>query len=104
MSLWCRLKHPNIVPFDKVVIDELEGCLVGFTSKFIPGGTLEENKTRGFKLKWLHELTEVVDELNLNLGIAHQDVSPRNIVIDESTDTLMLFNFNFSARIGQTGH
>ena len=42
MSLWCRLQHPNIVPFDKVVVDELEGGLVGFTTKFIPGGTLDE--------------------------------------------------------------
>ncbi|KAK2612249.1 hypothetical protein QQS21_001675 [Conoideocrella luteorostrata] len=104
MCLWCRLKHPNIVPFDKVVVDELEGCFVGFTSKYIPGGTLKDNTTRVFKLKWLHQLTNVIDELNLNLGVAHQDVSPRNIVIDEPTDTLMLFDFNFSARIGKYGH
>lgn len=104
MCLWCRLKHPNIVPFDKVVVDELEGRFVGFTSKYIAGGTLDENKTRVFKLKWLHQLTDVLDELNLNLGVAHQDVAPRNILIDESTDMLMLFDFNFSARIGRQGY
>lgn len=103
MSLWCRLQHPNIVPFDKVVVDELEGCFVGFTSKYIPGGTLEENKTRVFKLKWLHQLTKVVDDLNLKFGIAHQDVAPRNLLIDEAADTLLLFDFNFSARIGKSG-
>ncbi|CAH0052105.1 unnamed protein product [Clonostachys solani] len=105
MSLWMRLpKHPNIVPFDSVVVDEIEGRLVGFTSVFIPGGTLDENKTRCFKLKWLHQLLAVVDELNLKFGVAHQDVAPRNIVIDESSDSLMIFDFNFSARIGRGGY
>lgn len=104
MSLWCRLKHPNIVPFDKVVVDELEGRFVGFTSKYVPGGTLEENVARVFKLKWLHQLTDVVDELNLRLGVAHQDIAPRNVLIDESTDALLLFDFNFSARIGRPGY
>ncbi|KAG6008741.1 hypothetical protein E4U21_003937 [Claviceps maximensis] len=104
MCLWSRLKHPNIVPFDKIVVDEIEGRFVGFTSKYIPGGTLDENKSRVFKLQWLHELMDVVDELNLRLGVAHQDVAPRNMVIDEETDRLMLFDFNFSARIGLVGH
>lgn len=104
MCLCSRLKHPNIVPFDKVVVDELEGGLVGFTTRYISGGTLEENKTRIFKLKWLNQLIEAVDELNLHLGIAHQDVAPRNVLIDESTDTLMLFDFNFSGRIGKPGY
>ncbi|KAI9898827.1 hypothetical protein N3K66_005288 [Trichothecium roseum] len=47
-----------------------------------------------------HILMAVVDELNLNLGITHQDVAPRNLLIDEKTDSLMIFDFNFSARIG----
>ena len=101
MCIWSRLKHPNIVPFDKIVVDEIEGRIVGFTSKYIPGGTLNENKTRVFKLQWLHELMRVIDELNLNLGMSHQDVAPRNIVIDEAADRLMLFDFDFAARIGQ---
>lgn len=104
MSLWCRLSHPSIVPFDKVVVDELEGRFVGFTTKYIAGGTLEENKTRIFKLKWLHQLIDVVDTLNLQFGVAHQDVAPRNILINQTTDTLMLFDFNFAARIGRSGY
>ncbi|KAJ4163720.1 hypothetical protein LMH87_005429 [Akanthomyces muscarius] len=101
MGIWCRVKHPSIVPFDSVVVDELEGHCVGFTSRYIPGGTLEENPARLFKLKWLRQLMDVVDELNLVLGVAHQDVAPRNMLVDESTDTLMLFDFDFAARIGE---
>lgn len=105
MSLWIRLpKHPNIVPFDSIVVDEIEGRFVGFTTEYIPGGTLDENKSRTFKLKWLRQLIGVVDELNLNLGVAHQDIAPRNILIHEATDSLMLFDFNYSARIGMPGY
>ncbi|KAI1142884.1 hypothetical protein F5Y05DRAFT_408333 [Hypoxylon sp. FL0543] len=100
MSLWMRLpRHPNIVPFDRVVIDELEGRVVGFTNNYISGGSLEENKSRLFKLKWLRQLTQAVDDLNLRYGISHQDVAPRNLLVDESTDSIMLFDFNFAARI-----
>jgi serine/threonine protein kinase len=91
-------QHPHIVSFDKIIVDELEGRCVGFTTEYIPGGTLEENKSRTFKLKWLSQLITVIDELNLNLGIAHQDVAPRNLLINEATDSIMIFDFNFSIR------
>ncbi|KAI0872871.1 hypothetical protein GGS24DRAFT_465729 [Hypoxylon argillaceum] len=99
MNLWMRLpRHPNIVPFDRIVVDELEGRVVGFTNDYVPGGTLEENKSRVFKLAWLQQLIKVVDELNLRYGIVHQDIAPRNLVVDEPTDSIMLFDFNFAAR------
>lgn len=97
-------KHPHIVPFDRIVVDEIVGWCVGFTTAHIPGGTLEENKARVFKLKWLHQLIAVIDELNLSLGIAHQDVASRNLLIDDTTDSLMIFDFNFSVRIGERGY
>ncbi|TID02767.1 CBL-interacting serine/threonine-protein kinase 25 [Colletotrichum higginsianum] len=100
MNLWMRLpRHPNIVPFDRVVVDEMKGRVVGFTSSYVPGGNLEENKSRVFRLKWLRQLIDVVDDLNLEYGIAHQDIAPRNLLVDESTDSVMLFDFNFAARI-----
>jgi serine/threonine protein kinase len=100
MNLWMRLpRHPNIVPFDRVVVDELEGRVVGFTSVYVPGGNLEENKSRVFRLKWLQQLIKVVDDLNLEYDIAHQDIAPRNLAVDESTDSIMLFDFNYAARI-----
>lgn len=100
MNLWMRLpKHPNIVPFDRIVIDQEFGCYVGFTSIFVPGGTFQENPHRLFKLKWLKQLIAVIDELNLKYGISHQDIAPRNLVLDAASDNLMIFDFNFSARI-----
>ncbi|KAF5551129.1 kinase [Fusarium phyllophilum] len=100
MNLWMRLPHhPNIVPFDRVVVNEVEGRVVRFTSNYIPSRNLEQNKSRVFKLKWLQQLIRVVDDLNLEYGIAHQDIAPRNLLIDEPKDSIMLFDFNFAARI-----
>lgn len=103
LQIWMRLPlHPNIAPFDRLVVDKLEGrdVLVGFTSRFIPGGTLEADSTRVFKLKWLRQLLHVIDDLNLNYGIQHQDVAPRNLLVDHETDNLVIFDFNCAVRIG----
>ena len=103
MSLWIRLPpHPNIVPIDRLVLDELQGRVVGFTTPYIPGGTISENKSRTFKLEWLRQLTSVIDDLNLKYGIAHQDVAGRNLLVNPETDALMLFDFNYSGQIGGT--
>ncbi|KAI0411146.1 hypothetical protein F5X98DRAFT_381056 [Xylaria grammica] len=104
MNLWMWLPpHPNIVPFDRIVLDEMNGHIVGFTSVYIPGGTIDENGSRVFKLKWLKQLMHVVDDLNLRYGVMHQDIAARNLVVDSNTDSVMLFDFNFSARIGVSG-
>ncbi|RDL31987.1 Uncharacterized protein BP5553_09389 [Venustampulla echinocandica] len=95
--------HPNIVPFDHIVIDPVESRVVGFTTTFIPGGTLDSNKTRVFRLEWLQQLTNVVDYLNLELGIIHQDIAPRNLLIDPATNNLRLFDFDRAARVGKPG-
>lgn len=105
MNLWIRLPpHPNLVPFDRIVLDELRGHVVGFTSLYIPNGTLSDNKSRVFKLEWLRQLTCVIDDLNLKYGIVHQDVAARNLLVDPKTDALMLFDFNYSGRIGEFAH
>jgi hypothetical protein len=54
-------KHPNIVPFDCLVFDIVDGKdkVVGFTAPFIPGGTVLDNISRVFKLKYLKQLIEV---------------------------------------------
>ncbi|KAM0381706.1 hypothetical protein ACHAPY_004866 [Fusarium culmorum] len=70
----------------------------------VPRSKLQEldRLSRVFKLKWLLQLIAIIDELNLNLGVAHQDIALRNLLIN-TTDSLMIFDFNFSARIGDLG-
>ena len=97
-------RHPNIVPFDRLVLDEVQGHVVGFTSSYIPGGTLSENTVRVFKLEWLRQLIQVVDDLNFRFGIMHQDIAPRNLLVDPETDTLLIFDFNYASRIGDVGY
>lgn len=86
------------------MLDELHGHVVGFTTLYISGGTISENKSRTFKLKWLRQLMGVIDDLNLKYGISHQDVAARNLLVNSETDTLMLFDFNYSGRIDGIGY
>lgn len=54
-------KHPNIVPFDALVLDAVDNSyrVVGFTTRYVPGGTLLDNRNRVFKLKYLKQLLDV---------------------------------------------
>ena len=88
------------MPFDAVVLDHHTGGIVGFTTQFIPGGALKENNatTRPFRLRWLHQLLSVVDDLNYRYGMIQQDIAPRNLLVDEK-ENLRLFDFNYSIMI-----
>ncbi|KAL4910852.1 hypothetical protein BDW74DRAFT_172313 [Aspergillus multicolor] len=80
--------HPNILPLDAIVLDDAPAAVhprfLGFTTRYIPGDTLE-NPRIPFRLAWLHQLLDVVDYLNLQIGILHQDIAPRNLLIDPDT-------------------
>jgi len=58
-------EHPNIVPFDSLIVDAVEDIdvVVGFATCYVPGGTLAENKDRVFKLKYLQQLIDASDPL-----------------------------------------
>jgi hypothetical protein len=50
----------------------------------------------------------VVDYINLELGIVHQDIAARNILIDRESPTseiekIRLFDFDYGARVGLSG-
>ena len=95
--------HPNIIPFDRVVLEDKESRVIGFTTKYIPGGTLD-NPEIPFRFEWLQQLTQVVDFLNLELGIMHQDIAPRNLLIDPRTHKIVLFDFDRAASISEKKH
>ena len=87
--------HAHILPIDALVLEEVTGQgVVGFTSRFVPGGTLDDR--RQFKRRWLHEAMAVIDHLNLRRGLSHQDIAGRNLLIDPDTDALLLFDFGHS--------
>ncbi|CAI7578209.1 unnamed protein product [Penicillium discolor] len=91
-------KFNPLVPFDRVVLEDVESRVIGFTTKYISGGTLANaDPKRPFRFEWLQQLTQVVDFLNLELGIMHQDIAPRNLLVDPETDKLLLFDFDWAA-------
>lgn len=101
MNLLSKLPpHPNIIPFDRIILEDVESRVIGFTTKYIPGGTLADADTatkRPFRFEWLQQLTQLVDFLNLELGIMHQDIAPRNLLVDPETDKIILFDFDWAA-------
>jgi hypothetical protein len=94
-------RHPNMVLLDRLVLDETtKSHVVGFTMRYIPNGTLVER--RPFKLKWLQQLMQAVDDLNLRHGIIHQDIADRNLMIDPETDAIVMIDFDNAYRVGLT--
>jgi hypothetical protein len=94
--------HPSMVLLDRVVLDEMTGSkVVGFTARYVAAKNLAESRPP-FKLKWLKQLMQAVDDLNLKHGIIHQDIAHRNLLIDPDTDSIILIDFGLAARIGLT--
>ena len=88
-----------VVPFHRFIVDDTETLLLEFTTTFIPGGCLLETH-RPFRKEWLQQLLDFADDLNLSYGIDHQDIAPRNLFVDPSTDKLVVIDFGLAAYIG----
>lgn len=86
------------VPFHRIVIDDVNETILGFTSIYISGGTLKDYRGT-FYFRWLKQITDAIDQLNLRYGILHQDLAPRNILIDPATHDLKVFDFDRSAKM-----
>ncbi|KAG7285726.1 hypothetical protein NEMBOFW57_008020 [Staphylotrichum longicolle] len=107
IPIWTELQilarlppHPHRMTLDRLVLDETTGSrVVGFTTKYIDSETLDKSRPP-FKLKWLRQLMQTVDDLNLRHGIIHQDIAHRNLLIDPETDSIVLFDFNTAYRVG----
>lgn len=112
MKIWHELhflqrlpRHPGLLPLDHIVVDDTTQEILGFTTPYVPGWDLGSSKrTDVFRIQHLKQLTEVVDLLNFDLGIAHQDVAPRNLLLDPvgGLQHIRLFDFDRAAVIG--GH
>ncbi|KAK0726557.1 hypothetical protein B0T21DRAFT_274169, partial [Apiosordaria backusii] len=92
--------HPNLALLDRLVLDEPTGSrVVGFTLRYIANETLDKSRPP-LKLKWLRELTQTIDDLNLKYGIIHQDIADRNLIIDPDTDSIVVIDFGMAYRVG----
>lgn len=97
--------HPCLVPLDRIVVDDTSSQqILGFTLPYMPGQSLDKSTDQIFRLEWLHQLISVVDFLNLELRVSHQDVAPRNIICLEGARPeyrgLRLFDFGYASAIG----
>ncbi|KAK3375575.1 hypothetical protein B0T24DRAFT_571874 [Lasiosphaeria ovina] len=99
-------RHPNIITFDHLVTDVVDKkeIVVGFTTLYVGGGTLDTLPATGrrrFTLAHLKQLLEAIDWLNRTHGILHNDLFARNLLIDPDTDQLKIFDFNLARRLDE---
>ncbi|KAK0649692.1 hypothetical protein B0T16DRAFT_457082 [Cercophora newfieldiana] len=100
-SIWntiqvaARLNSPHIIPIRHLVVNEgPSGGIVGYTTPFITGGSLAENRnTRTFKLKYARQLFALIDDLTLGHGIIPKSLrNTSHLMVDPTTDNLVLTN------------
>ncbi|KAK0617152.1 hypothetical protein B0T14DRAFT_568686 [Immersiella caudata] len=79
--------HPNVVAIKALVVEEVSGLgVVGYAMPYLDGYSLaHQPKPRSFKLKWLREVIDAVDFLNLKSGILYSDLVEVNIFVNTAT-------------------
>lgn len=100
--------HPNIVPLDRIVVDDTTSQqILGFTVPYLPAPSLDQDRNQVFRLDWFHQLTSLVDYLNLQLRIVNQDIAPRNLICLEQAPAgsqLRMIDFEYSTAMGLPWH
>ena len=102
LTILRKHSHPNIRPLEHLVLSSNpKPQILGFTTPFIAGGSLRDTfPKRTIKIKYIKQLFLVIDFLNLELGLQHLDIQPRNLAVNPETDDLVLFNFDLAAKVG----
>ena len=91
--------YTSVLGFDRFVVDDTDLRLLGYTSTYIAGETFADNSRRPFRLSWLEQLIQIVDDLNLRYGIYHQDIAPCNLMVDPQSNKLILLDFEKPSRL-----
>ncbi|KAK0730100.1 hypothetical protein B0H67DRAFT_678011 [Lasiosphaeris hirsuta] len=86
--------HRNVVSMDDLVLEEISGLgVVGYTMPCFDGYTLAKQPAPwSFKLKWLREIMQAVDFLDLECGVINADLIANNILINTATDSVVLID------------
>ncbi|GAM90012.1 hypothetical protein ANO11243_080520 [Dothideomycetidae sp. 11243] len=102
LQIWASIpRHPSIPPVDKIVVEgEDELRILGFTIFLVHGGNMQEFPRSLIKFSWLQQLIQAVDDLNLEYGVWHRDIAPRNLLVGDD-DAIKLIDFNFALRFGE---
>jgi hypothetical protein len=92
--------HPHILPPGYLVVEEISGLgVVGFITP-LPEVVSIHDPSLPLKLKWLRQLMSFVDQLHVDYGIVHQSIVAQNLLVNRTTDCILLVNF---ARATGTG-
>jgi serine/threonine protein kinase len=84
--------HPNLIEYQRAVLDDSGQVVVGFLTEYMPTGKLLRWLSGPFKLSHLEQLLQAVDDINLEFGLAHGDIGLDRVLIDEPTDRLKLID------------
>jgi hypothetical protein len=81
-------------------VEEISGLgVVGFITP-LPPNVVSIHDPSPLKLKWLRQLMSFVDQLHVDYGIVHQHIVAPNLLVNRTTDCILLVNF---ARATGTG-
>ena len=85
-----KLKHPNIIEIEALVVND-DGNVLGMITPLANRGTLEDNKNSDLKLLWLSQIKDAM-KYTKSIGIEYTDIKPSNVVIHDNNAILIDFD------------